>query len=377
MAIEIRAVDHSKRSQIRKFVKFGIDFYKDNPYYVPPLVMDDTNTLSPKKNPAFDFCEAQAFMAYRDGKPVGRIAGIINHKVNGRTGRKDLRFGFVDFIDDPEVSQALFDAVSRWGRDKGMTSIVGPLGFTDMDQEGMLTFGYDEVGTMATIYNYPYYPQHMERMGFEKDADWMEYYLTVPDAVPEKHRRIAEIVKERNGLKVKKYRSRKKIREEYGVALFELINEAYDKLYGYSPLSPKQIQYYINMYLSILNLELVTVVTDADDKIVAIGISIQSFSKALQKCRGRIFPFGWVHLLPVLLGKSDAVDLLLIAVKPEYQSKGVNALLFADLIPYYIKNGYRHAESNPELESNAKVQNQWGSFEARQHRRRRAFRKPL
>lgn len=377
MAIEIRAVDHSKRSQIRKFVKFGIDFYKDNPYYVPPLVMDDCNTLSPKKNPAFDFCEAQAFMAYRDGKPVGRIAGIINHKVNGRTGHKDLRFGFVDFIDDPEVSQALFDAVSRWGRDKGMTSIVGPLGFTDMDQEGMLTFGYDEVGTMATIYNYPYYPQHMERMGFEKDADWMEYYLTVPDAVPEKHRRIAEIVKERNGLKVKKYSSRKKIREEYGVALFELINEAYDKLYGYSPLSPKQIQYYINMYLSILNLELVTVVTDADDKIVAIGISIQSFSKALQKCRGRIFPFGWVHLLPVLLGKSDAVDLLLIAVKPEYQSKGVNALLFADLIPYYIKNGYRHAESNPELESNAKVQNQWGSFEARQHRRRRTFRKPL
>lgn len=377
MAIEIRAVDHSKRSQIRKFVKFGIDFYKDNPYYVPPLVMDDTNTLSPKKNPAFDFCEAQAFMAYRDGKPVGRIAGIINHKVNGRTGRKDLRFGFVDFIDDPEVSQALFDAVSQWGRVKGMTSIVGPLGFTDMDQEGMLTFGYDELGTMATIYNYPYYPQHMERMGFEKDADWMEYYLTVPDAVPEKHRRIAEIVKERNGLKVKKYSSRKKIREEYGVALFELINEAYDKLYGYSPLSPKQIQYYINMYLSILNLELVTVVTDADDKIVAIGISIQSFSKALQKCRGRIFPFGWVHLLPVLLGKSDAVDLLLIAVKPEYQSKGVNALLFADLIPYYIKNGYRHAESNPELESNAKVQNQWGSFEARQHRRRRAFRKPL
>ena len=377
MAIEIRAVDHSKRSQIRKFVKFGIDFYKDNPYYVPPLVMDDTNPLSPKKNPAFDFCEAQAFMAYRDGKPVGRIAGIINHKVNGRTGRKDLRFGFVDFIDDPEVSQALFDAVSQWGRVKGMTSIVGPLGFTDMDQEGMLTFGYDEVGTMATIYNYPYYPQHMERMGFEKDADWMEYYLTVPDAVPEKHRRIAEIVKERNGLKVKKYSSRKKIREEYGVALFELINEAYDKLYGYSPLSPKQIQYYINMYLSILNLELVTVVTDADDKIVAIGISIQSFSKALQKCRGRIFPFGWVHLLPVLLGKSDAVDLLLIAVKPEYQSKGVNALLFADLIPYYIKNGYRHAESNPELESNAKVQNQWGSFAARQHRRRRAFRKPL
>jgi hypothetical protein len=376
MAIEIRKIE-PRRSQLKKFVKFGIDFYKGNDYYVPPLVMDDANTLTPSKNPAFDFCEAQAFMAFRDGKPVGRIAGIINHKVNGRTGNKDVRFGFVDFIDDPEVSDALFNAVAEWGRSKGMNSMVGPLGFTDMDQEGMLVEGYEEVGTMATIYNYPYYPAHMERMGFQKEADWVEYYLKVPDAVPEKHKRIAEIVKERNNLKVKKYTSRKKIKREYGVALFELINEAYDKLYGYSPLSPKQIQYYINMYLGILNLELVTVVTDADDKIVAIGISIQSFSRALQKCRGRIFPFGWVHLLPVLLGKSDAVDLLLIAVKPEYQNKGVNALLFADLIPYYIKNGYKHAESNPELESNAKVQNQWGSFDARQHRRRRSYRKPI
>lgn len=376
MAIEIRKIE-PKRSELKKYVTYGIDLYDGNPYFVPPLVMDDVNTLTPSKNPAFEFCEAQSFMAYRDGKPVGRITGIINHKVNERTGQKSLRFGFVDFEDDAEVADALFKAVSEWGRSKGMESIVGPMGFTDMDHEGMLIEGFEEVGTMATIYNYPYYPQHMERMGFTKEADWVEFYMKVPDAVPEKYVRIAEIVQKRNNLKVKKYTSRKKIKEEYGVALFELINEAYDQLYGYSPLSPKQIQYYINMYLGILNLELVTVITDADDKIVAIGISIQSFSKALQKCRGRLFPFGWRHMLPALLGKSDAVDLLLIAVKPEYQNKGVNALLFTDLIPYYIKNGFKHAESNPELETNSKVQNQWQYFDTRQHRRRRSYRKPL
>lgn len=376
MAIEIRPVEPT-RSELKKYVKYGIDFYDGNPYYVPPLIMDDVNTLSPDKNPAFEFCEAQSFMAYREGKPVGRITGIINHKVNERTGQKSLRFGFVDFEDDAEVADALFEAASQWGRSKGMESIVGPMGFTDMDHEGMLIEGFEELGTMATIYNHPYYPRHMERMGFTKEADWVEFFVKVPDAVPEKYQRIAEIVQKRNNLKVKKYTSRKKVKEEYGVALFELINEAYDQLYGYSPLSPKQIQYYINMYLGILNLELITVITDADDNIVAVGISIQSFSKALQKCRGRLFPFGWRHLLPVLLGKSDAVDLLLIAVKPEYQNKGVNALLFTDLIPYYIKNGFTHAESNPELETNAKVQNQWQYFDTRQHRRRRSFRKQL
>ena len=259
-----------------------------------------------------------------------------------------------------------------------MTSIVGPMGFTDMDHEGMLIEGYEELGTMATIYNYPYYPRHMERMGFEKETDWVEFRITVPDSVPEKHKRIAELVQKRNNLKIKKYTSRKKIKEEYGVALFELINEAYDQLYGYSPLTPRQIQYYIKMYLGIINLDLVTVVTDADDKLVAIGISIQSFSKALQKSRGRLFPFGWMHLLKALWGKPDnTVDLLLIAVKPEYQNKGINALLFADLIPYYNKYGFTHAESNPELEDNSKVQDQWNYFETRQHRRRRSFRKDL
>ena len=376
MAVEIRKIEPT-RAQLRKYTKFGIDLYKGNPYFVPPLIMDDVNTLSPDVNPAFDFCKAQSFMAYHDGKPVGRITAIINNTVNERSGKREMRFGFVDFIDDPEVVDALFAAAEEWGRANGMTDIVGPMGFTDLDHEGMLTSGYDEMGTMATIYNHPYYVYHMERMGYTHDAGWVEYRIAVPDAIPEKYARIAEIVRKRENLKVKKYTSRKKIKEEYGVALFELVNEAYDKLYGYSPLTQRQIDYYIKMYLDILNLKYVTVVTDAADRIVAVGISIQSFSKALQKSRGSLFPFGWYHMLKTLWGGSDVVDLLLISVKPEYQNKGVNALLFADLIPCYISTGVKFAETNPELEENSKVQNQWNYFETRQHRRRATFRKSL
>lgn len=377
MSVEIRKINPT-RSELRKFTKFGIDLYKGNDYFVPPLVYDDVNTLSPKHNPAFDFCECQCFMAYRDGKPVGRIAGIINNVVNERSGEKTLRFGFVDFIDDDEVVDALFEACGQWGREKGMTSMLGPMGFTDMDHEGMLVEGYDELGTMATIYNYPYYPEQMKRMGFEPEAEWVEMSIEIPDSIPDKYQRVADIVKTRNNLRVLKFKSRKKVKELYGHELFRLINEAYDGLYGYSPLTDRQIDYYVDMYLGILNLDLVTVVVDSEDRLVAVGISIQSFSKALQKCRGRLFPFGWVHMLkPLLLGKSDIVDLLLIAVKPEYQNKGVNALLFTDLIPCYRKCGFKYAETNPELAVNNKVRGQWEYFNTRQHKRRRAFRRKL
>lgn len=376
MAVEIREITPTK-SNLKKYTKFGIDLYKDNDYFVPPLIMDDVETLSPDKNPAFDYCKAKSWMAYRDGKPVGRITGIINTVVNERTGSRDLRFGFLDFIDDEEVVDALFDALAQWGRSQGLTSMVGPMGFSDMDHEGMLTEGFDELGTMATIYNYPYYPRHMERMGFHKDAEWVEYRMTVPDKIPEKMLRVAEIVKKKYGVRTIKYTSAKKIKEEYGVALFELINEAYDQLYGYSPLSQKQIEYYIDIYLPILRLENVCLIVDSNDKLIGVGISIPSMSRALQKGRGRLFPSGWLHLLKAMYMHNDVVDLLLVAVKPEYQSKGVNALLFADLLPVYIKNGYRWAESNPELADNENVQLQWQYFERRQHRRRAAFRKDI
>lgn len=376
MAIEIRPVRPVK-SELRRFVQFGIDLYKDNPYFVPPLVMDDVNTLLPDRNPAFDFCEAQSFMAYRDGKPVGRITGIINSVVNARTGKNTVRFGFVDFIDDTEVSDALFDAVEEWGRSRGMTEIVGPMGFTDLDHEGMLTEGFDRLGTMATIYNYPYYPAHLERRGMVKDAGWVEYRITIPEEIPDRIARVARIVEQRLKLRVAQFKSIKELVRKYGHPLFELINEAYDKLYGYSPLTDRQISHYIDQYLPMLKLREICVIVDENDSLVGVGVSIPSFSRALQKGRGRLLPFGWWHLLKTYFGKNEVVDLLLVAVKPEYQSKGVNALLFTYLIPAFRAAGYKEAESNPELEDNSNVQNQWQYFEHRQHRRRAVFRKAI
>lgn len=376
MAVEIKPVRPVK-SELRRFVEFGIDLYKDNPYFVPPLVMDDVNTLLPDKNPAFDFCEAQSFMAWRDGKPVGRITGIINRVVNERTGTNTVRFGFIDFIDDAEVSDALLNAVENWGRSRGMTEIVGPMGFTDLDHEGMLTDGFDQIGTMATIYNYPYYPKHLERRGMVKDATWVEYRITIPEEIPDRIARVARIVEQRLKLRVASFRSIRELVAKYGRPLFELINEAYDKLYGYSPLTDRQITHYIDQYLPMLKLREICVIVDENDRLVGVGISIPSFSRALQKGRGRLFPLGWWHLLRTFFGKNDVVDLLLVAVRPEYQSKGVNALLFTYLIPSFRAAGYKEAESNPELEDNSNVQNQWQYFEHRQHRRRSVFRKSI
>lgn len=376
MSIEIRSVSPD-RKELKKYVKFGIDLYRGNDCYVPPLIFEEIETLMPSKNPAFDFCEAQSFMALRDGVPAGRITAIINRVVNERTGKREARFGFVDFVDDAEVVDALFRAAEEWSRQRGMTEMVGPMGFTDMDHEGMLIDGFDELGTMATIYNYPYYPVHMERMGYKPDVDWVEYRMTVPDSVPDKYLRIASLVERKYGFKTLHYTSRSRLKADYGRAIFDLINVAYDGLYGYSPLSDRQIDYYIDKYLGILRLDCISVVVDKDGKLVAFGISIPSFSRALQRSGGRLWPLGWYHLLKAIHGKNDVVDLMLVAVSPEYQNMGVNAMVFADLLPTYIKNGYKFAESNLELADNASVQLQWQYFERQQHRRRRAFRRDL
>lgn len=376
MSVSIKAIEPVKK-EIKKYVNFGIDLYEGNDYFVPNLVFDEVHTLLPSKNPAYENCRAQSFMAYRDGKPVGRITAIINDRLNETTGKKEARFGFVDYIDDEEVTDALFGAAEDWARERGMTEIIGPMGFTDMDREGMLVEGFEEMGTMATIYNYDYYPRHVERLGYVKDTDWIEFRITVPDKLPEKMMRVSEIVLKKFDLRILKYTSAKKIKKDYGRALFHLINEAYADLYGYCALSEKQIDYYIDMYLNILRLEYVSVVVDRNGELVGVGISLPSLSQALRKSRGRLWPLGWARILRAMHGKNEVVDLLLIAVKPEYQSKGVNALFFYDLCNIYIKNGVKFAESNIELESNASVQSQWEYFEKRQHRRRRAFRKKL
>ena len=285
------------RSELLKYVKFGINLYKDSSCYVPPLILDEIDTLSPKKNPAFDVCRAQSFMAYRDNRPVGRITAIINDAVNSKNGVKEMRFGFVDFIDDKEVVNALFKATEDWGRSNGMTAIIGPLGFSDMDHEGMLIDGFDQIGTIATIYNYPYYVDHMERMGFKKDIDWVEYRIKIPDAIPDKYARIAQIVKTKYNLRSVPLTSRKTVKERYGQALFKLINEAYADLYGFSPLTDRQIDHYVDQYLGLIRLDCVSVIVDSNDDIVAVGISMPSLSKGLIKSRGKLFPTGWIHLL--------------------------------------------------------------------------------
>ena len=378
MAIIIKEVP-AKKCELKKFINFATELYKDNNYFVPALVMDELNTLTAKGNPAFEFCESVYFMAYDDttGKPVGRIAGIINEVTNKKYNERNARFGFIDFIDDAEVSKALIGAVEDWARSKGMTTISGPFGFTDMDQEGMLIEGFDQLGTMATIYNYPYYQTHIENLGYEKEIDWVEFKIMIPDAIPDKMMRIADIIRKKYNLSTPKYTSAKKLVADYGQAIFNLINEAYDPLYGYSPLTQKQIDHYIKMYVPILRLENVCLITEESGELIGVGITLPSMSKALQKSRGKMFPFGWWHMLKALRGKNNIIDLMLVAIKPEYQSKGVNALLFTELIPAFIKNGYEFAETNPELEVNQKVQSQWQYFDTTQHKRRRAYKKTL
>lgn len=377
-SIQIKRVETKK--DLKRFIEFHYDLYKGNPYDVPNLYSDEVNTLSKNKNAAFDFCEAEYYLALKEGKIVGRVAAIINHKANEKWKKKDVRFGWIDFIDDIEVSRALFEAVEEYGRKKGMDDIVGPLGFTDMDPEGMLTWGFDKLGTMATIYNYEYYPQHMEKLGgWKKDNDYVEYYLVVPEKSPEKYTKIAEMVEKRYNLHVRKLTKKDIFQGGYGKKLFDLINLTYSDLYGFSELTDRQIDQYVKMYFPLADLNLVTVIEDGnkDNQLAGLGITIPSLSHALQKCRrGRLFPFGWWHLLRAIkFHKTDGVDLLLMGFLPEYRSKGANALLFADLIPRYVNYGFKWGETQVEMESNEGVQSQWGPLAPINHKKRRCYRR--
>ncbi|MDU1892305.1 MAG: hypothetical protein E6767_16595 [Dysgonomonas sp.] len=374
----IKEVNNNDKALKKAFVKFPINLYKDCPYYVPSLVLDELNTLNIDKNPAFDFCDMQLFLAYRNGQIVGRIAVIINRNANEIWNKKQARFGFVDFIDDKEVVDTLFDAAQKWAKDKGMESIIGPMGFTDLDHEGLLIKGYDKISTMGTTYSYPYYREHIERMGFEKDADWNEYYIPVPDSVPERHQRIANMVMQRYGLRVLKFKNLKQI-TPYISKLFSLLNDAYKPLYGFAPLTQRQIDHYVKMYVPLLRWDLVSIIIKEDtDEVLGFGIGMPSMSRGLIKSRGKLFPFGWYHLLKDMKSKKNpVVDLLLIGISPEYQGKGVNAIIFNDFIPSAYRCGFKFAESNPELEMNNKVASLWDGFNAENHKLRRAYIKYL
>ena len=377
--IEIKKVENKK--DLKTFIDFHYDLYEGNEYDVPNLFSDEMNTLSKDKNAAFEFCEAEYYLAYKDGKLAGRVAAIINHKANSKWGKKSVRFGWIDFIDDREVSKALLDAVEKYGREKGMEDVVGPLGFTDMDPEGMLVWGFDQLGTMPTIYNYDYYPEHIEALeGFEVDNKYVEFKIMVPDEVPEKYAKIAMMIEKRYNLHVRKLTKKDIFQGGMGQKIFDLINDTYKDLYGYSELSQKQIDQLIKSYLGFLDFNLITCIedwTDGEHKLIGVGITMPSLAHALRKCRrGRLLPFGWFHVLRAIkMHKTNIVDLLLIGILPEYRAKGANALLFADLIPWYQKYGIEWGETQVELETNAGVQGQWGALTPVMHKRRKCYKK--
>ena len=362
-------------AELRGFIVFQYRLYKENPFYVPPLFVDEMNALHWKKNPAFEYCEARYWMAFKNGKAAGRVAAIINRRYIEKWGLKLLRFGWIDFIDDAEVSTALMTRVEDWAGELGLDGVHGPLGFCDMDKEGMLIEGFDQTATIITIYNHPYYPAHMERLGYRKDADWLEYKLTVPRTIPENIVRLAEVVKKRSGVSLLHARTSKDL-FPYARPVFHLLNETYAHLYGVVELTERQIGYYIRQYFGFLTPEFTKIVLDRDGKIAAFGITLPGLAQAFRKAKGRLFPLGFIPILRAMK-KNPLLELGLMAVRKDLQSKGLNAILICEITRACIEHGVLEAESNPELETNSQVQVQWKHFQAKQHKRRRCYRKNL
>jgi len=373
MKTDIQEVKSKK--DLKKFVMFPFDLYKNNPYWIPPLIKDEIETLSPEKNPAFEYCVSKKWIAYKNNKIAGRIVGIINHKYLEIWGNKYARFGWIDFIDDFEVSKALFETVETWAKSKGMEGIHGPLGFTDMDHEGMLVEGFEELGTLATIYNYPYYPKHVEKLGYRKDADWVEFEVKVSESIPEKAIRVANIVLGRGKIRVLELKKSKDLLP-YAHQVFNVLNQSFDKLYAFVPLTKEQIDLYIKKYFSFVTPDFIKVLVDENNKVAGFVIGMPSLSKAFQKAKGSLFPFGIIHILKALRERKH-IDLYLGAIRPDLQGKGADALLITELAKTCIEKGTISAETNPELEENYKVQSHWKYFEARQHKRRRCYFKSI
>jgi GNAT superfamily N-acetyltransferase len=379
-SIEIRTVTNNR--ELKQFIRFYYDLYRGSKYAVPFLFFDEWNTLSRDKNPSFECCDTEYFMAFREGKMVGRVAAIINKRANERWNRREVRFGWFDFVDDIEVSRALLQAVEDWGRSQGMNEIAGPLGFTDMDREGMLVEGFEELATVYINYNHPYYPKHMEQLGgWKKDNDYMEYKVKVPEVVPDKFAKLSEMIEKRYNLHPRKFTSHELVEEGMGRYSFHLINDTYKDLYGYSELSEHQIDQLVDAYIKKADLNLVTGVVDgnADNKLIGFGITFPSFARAMQKSHnGSLWPITWWRVLRALKWhKTDTVDLLLIGVLPEYRAKGANALIFNDLIQQFQRYGFKWAEAMQQMETNTGVQSHWQYLESRQHRRHRCFCKTL
>ena len=367
------------KHEMDDFVKLTDRLYDGCPYYVPDLRMDVRATFDPKKNAGLEFTDIQPFIAYNEkGDAVGRIAGIINHHANDKWKTKNVRFGLFDFIDDTDVSSALLDAVARWGKERGMDTVQGPMGITDFDKEGMLLEDFDQMGSMNTLYNHSYYPRHMEVLGYEKEVDWVQVRIDIPQETPARYVRVAKYAKEMFNLKVKKLTDKDINEHDYGRKVFHLLNEAYAPIFGFTELTDKQIDSFLKQYLALIDKRLITVVENEKDEVIGVVITMYSLSQAMRKAKGKLFPFGWYHLLKALKWKhEDNAELLLIAVRPDYQMMGVNALFFDDLLPVYKELGIRWAETGPQLEDNVRELTQWKPLNPTFVKRRRCYKKKI
>ncbi|MCK5811319.1 MAG: GNAT family N-acetyltransferase [Clostridiales bacterium] len=371
--LEIKQVINNK--QLKTFVSYVNKLYKDNKYFVPDLVIDEVNTLRKDKNPAYDFSDGVFYLAYRNKKIVGRIGILVNNKSNEKWKQKYARFSHFDFIDDYEVSKTLMDTAIKWAKSKGLDTIHGPLGLTDMDHQGMLVEGFSELDLFITIYNHPYYKVHLEKLGFTKEIDWVEYQITIPKEPVKKYDSISKIVKKKYGYQLIDF-TRKKDILPWAHKVFDLYNEAYAPLYGTTELSKKQIDMYVNAFFGFINPDFIKIVLDKNDKLIGFCITMPSLSKAMQKGKGKLFPFGFLHLLKSIK-KNDILDLYLVAVLPEVQGTGAASLLIESIMNTAIKYGMTLAETGPELENNHMVRTMWKYFDTKTHRRRRIYIKSI
>jgi len=376
MSVAISVVESP--AELKKFVRFPMELYRGSAYWVPPLLRDEIDTLTPGRNPALKSAERRLFLARRDGRIVGRVAAILSRAANEKYGTKNLRFGWFETIDDFEVTQALLSAVEQWGKEKGMTTLTGPQGFTDLDFEGLLIEGFDERATIATIYNPPYYPRHLERFGFAKEIDYMEFQALAPEGtvLPEKMMKMAEWAAKRNNFRLLQYSNIRTLRAERGQELFDLLDETFDELYGTTPLTLEQKNYYISRYIPFANPEFIKIAVNDRNEMVGFLVSLPSLAGAFQKARGRLFPFGLLHILRALK-KFDSLDFMMAGVKKSYRGKGVDLIMTIDVFRSALAHGVHFAESNPELETNSRIQNEWKIVETRQHKRRRIYKKAI
>ncbi|MGM9758814.1 MAG: N-acetyltransferase [Parabacteroides sp.] len=373
----VKAVDSKQR--MRDFVRLPHRLYAGCPYYVPDLDSDISDAFDPKKNAGLEFSDIQPFVAYdQAGTAIGRIAAIINHHANEKWDTKNVRFGFIEFIDEAEVPAALLQAVAAWGKSHGMTHIQGPMGICDFDKEGMLVEDFDQTGSAVTLYNPAYYPRHLERLGFKKEVDWIQIQFQIPSTLPAKYERVTRLSKELFGLRTRKLTQREILQEGYGKRVFDLLNRAYAPLFGYTQLSEKQIDTFLKRYIPLVDKRMISIVENEKRELIGVAITMNSLTKALQKAKGLLWPFGWFYLLRALTWQREAkAELLLIAVHPDYQGLGVNALFFTDLLPIFQANGIRWAETAPQLETNVRELSQWAPLHPTFVKRRRCYIKKI